>query len=168
MSMFLMSPMDTSNLSHNFTMIAKALKNNNINLLHFHITNSQLSSNVFTYILVCWWDLWKTFCSLQSHICECCKWPWKTRTDLQKKSQSLSTRQNERGLRKHFMSFLVFSLRVINHNINTSNNSGWNTRKKAKKINRRLEQLSEAYPGHCVLELQCLAFGFTWTSSTRG
>lgn len=59
--------------------------------------------------------------------------------------------------RKHCTSMLIFLLRVINHNIDTSNNSGWKNKwekKKIKKIKGRQEQLSEKYPEHSVLKHQ--------------
>ena len=128
-------------------MIAKALNANNINVVHFHITNSQLSSSGFTYVLVCCSDLWKIFCSLQSHICEGCKRPWEERTVLRahihtkthtlqrsiKKPKLEEKGQNEgKRLRKPFV-LAHFSRRVINLNFNTSNNSAWKRKKSLKR-----------------------------------
>ncbi len=76
-------------------------------------------------------------------------------------SQSLRTKANVWEWQKTEQS-------VINHNINTSNNSLWKIKRNLKKIKRRREQLSEKYPEHSVLERRHLALKFTWTAGAWG
>lgn len=70
-------------------------------------------------------------------------------------------------IRKHSKRFSTFSFRVINHNINTSNNSDWKKRGKGTKTKRRQEQLSETYPEHSVLQHECSVLRFTWARSAK-
>lgn len=99
-----------------------------------------MPSKVSTKILEYWWGLWKTFCSLPSHICECSNRPQETHTHSSSESHSF----NKRDM-KTFYRHPRLSPEIISHHIN---HSVWNRGEKADKLKRRQEQLFDTCPGH--------------------